>query len=256
MKSTLIDLSDYLDQPRQPRRKGRKTYRSEAKERVQPPPQIEIPFEPLNAAQAEYMESLREATQVFVIGEAGTGKTYIASRHAARQLKAESVEKITITRPTIARSKHKMGFLPGKAEEKMTPWLKPIMQGLRDEFTAREITRMMADEVIEILPFEHMRGVTVSNSVFILDEAQNCDEIDLRMFLTRVGENTQVIVCGDVNQVDIPGDSGLPIVVEMIERYDIPADIIEFTADDVVRSATAKSWVKAFAKKAEEAKDE
>lgn len=203
------------------------------------------PLRPLNQTQREYLESLEETDQIFAIGGAGTGKTYIASRWAMVQLLKGKFDKIAITRPMVSKPKHRMGFLPGNGQMKMEPWLVPIMQALKEECSSNTIKSFLRDEKIEIIPFEHMRGRSIPNAIIILDEAQNCDIGDLKLFLTRAGEGSQIIVCGDTDQVDIP-DSGLETIIAMVEEFNITADIIEFSSDDVVRSPRAKEWVKAF----------
>jgi len=203
------------------------------------------PFEPLNATQATLFAALEHSDQVFAIGPAGTGKTYIAARKAIRKLILGQVERLIIARPTAAKAKHRLGFLPGKADDKIAPWLVPVLDGFKAEVSGATIEKMRKAGSIEFLPFEHMRGRSLSGAVVILDEAQNCDLGDLKLFLTRVGSGTQVIVCGDVDQVDIP-DSGLASVLAMIEPCGISAVVVEFSDDDVVRSGIAKQWVKAF----------
>lgn len=203
------------------------------------------PFEPITHRQCEYFACLANSNQVFAVGGAGTGKTYIAARHAIRRLIAGDVDQIVIARPTVAKHKHKQGFLPGKLEDKLKPWLVPIMDAFKADVSGTQLDKLMQEGKIEFLSFEHMRGRSINNAVVILDEAQNCDIGDLRLFLTRIGQDTQVIVCGDVDQVDIE-DSGLWRVVEMIRAYGLTASLIEFSDDDVVRSEIAKEWVKAF----------
>jgi phosphate starvation-inducible protein PhoH and related proteins len=203
------------------------------------------PLVALNDSQKDYLEALSDSKQVFSIGGAGTGKTYIAARWAMSNLLKGSYEKIAITRPMVAKPKHRMGFLPGGPHQKMEPWLVPITQAFKEECSGVALKAMMQNETVEIVPFEFMRGRSIPNAIIILDEAQNCDLGDLKMFLTRVGENSQVIICGDTDQIDIP-DSGLEDILDMIEVHDIDADVIEFKPEDVVRSAIAKEWVVAF----------
>lgn len=196
-------------------------------------------------AQQFYMSLLSTSDQIFAVGGAGTGKTYIAARHAVAEVLAEKREKIMIARPTVAKDKHKLGFLPGSLEEKIGPWFVPILEAMRDEASATTVEGLLKAGQIEFLSFEHLRGRSLRESVVILDEAQNCDFSDLRLFLTRIGEDSQIIVCGDMDQTDVP-DSGLHKVIDMIEKHDISASIVEFTDEDVIRSKIAKEWVEAF----------
>lgn len=181
----------------------------------------------------------------FAVGPAGTGKTYIAARVAARKLFLGLCKKIVISRVAIADKRHDLGFLPGKADQKMEPWLIPIFDGLRVELGAATLDKMRLDKRIEIVPFQHIRGRTLGNCFLILDEAQNANLKDFKSFLTRPGEHCQVAVAGDPSQSDIP-DSALLDVLDMAEKHRIPMEIICFTEDDVVRSELTKAWVKAF----------
>lgn len=223
----------------------RRRDRKQARHEKQQQRHAASPLVPRNEAQADYLEALKESQQIFAIGAAGTGKTYIAARWAIKRLVRGEVEKVFIARPTISRSKHRQGFLPGTLEEKLGPWLIPLMDGIHEEVGKARAKQMRDAGKIEIVSFEHIRGRTFNSAVVILDEAQNCDILDLRTFLTRIGEGTQVIVSGDMDQVDIP-DSGLKTIVNMVEENDMEADIVEFDSADVVRSEIAKAWVRAF----------
>lgn len=195
--------------------------------------------------QARYLAALRSGDSAFAVGGAGTGKTYVASRIAAQKLVRGEIEKIVICRVSVSKAKHKNGFLPGKLDQKLAPWMVPVMDGLRAEVSAKQIETWTAEGRFEIASFEHMRGRTFSDAFVILDEAQNCDLGDLRMFLTRIGMNSQVVVTGDMDQIDIE-DSGLAEVLDMVEKDDLPMHIIEFGSGDVVRSQFAKAFVQAF----------
>lgn len=183
---------------------------------------------------------------MFAVGAAGTGKTYLAARIAARRLIDGEIDKIIVSRVTVSKPKHALGFLPGKVEAKMLPWVQPLIDGLRAEVSAATLETWQQEGKFVIAAFEHMRGRTFDRCMLILDEAQNADHGDLKLFLTRTGEGTQVIVTGDLDQIDIP-DSGLTRVIEMVERFNVPAKVIRFSNEDVVRSPLAKAFVKAFA---------
>lgn len=224
------------------KRKSRKDVKVQIEEK-----KIRRPLIAKTKSQKTYISYLDTCNQVFSIGGAGTGKTYIASRVALRKVLDGRYDKLIIARPTVAPTKHKLGFLPGNGDMKMKPWLIPILSAFRDETPQSEIDFLKNSGVIEFASFEHMRGRTFKDSVIILDEAQNCDFRDLKLFLTRIGENSLVIVNGDTDQVDIE-DSGLDRIVDMIDRYKINAAVVLFDENDVVRSQTASEWVKAFSK--------
>jgi len=224
------------------KRLKRRQQKSSSKVRYQP-----SIIRPLNARQSDLIDSLKNATQIFAIGEAGTGKTWLSCKIAIQKLKSQEISKILIARPTTAPKRHQQGFLPGKLEQKLAPWLVPMMDAFKDEVSAAELERLMGAGDIEFLSFEHMRGRTFKDAFVILDEAQNCTFADLRLFLTRKGEDTTYVVTGDPVQSDID-DSGLVAILDIIEKYDIDADIIEFLPEDVVRSEHAREWVEAFSK--------
>jgi phosphate starvation-inducible PhoH-like protein len=200
-----------------------------------------------NEAQQDYLDVLREGESVIAIGPAGTGKTYLAARIAAQRLIKGEIDKIIVSRVTVSKREHGIGFLPGNIDAKMKPWLTPVIEGIRAEVSGQTLDKWKAEGRFEIVPFEYMRGRTFDSSVIILDEAQNATFEDLTLFLTRTGEDSQVIVCGDPGQVDIP-NSGLEEITDLADRHAI-MDIIEFSEDDVVRSALAKAWVKAIAER-------
>lgn len=205
------------------------------------------PLSPKNEAQKFLIDCLFDSPQVFAIGGAGTGKTYIASRLAIRKLLDGDTTRVVVCRPTVSKHKHRQGFLPGGVFAKLRPWLIPIIEAMREECGMGHLDKLIQEGHVEFLAFEHMRGRSIPDAVVILDEAQNCDIGDLKLFLTRIGENSQVVVCGDTDQVDIE-DSGLTEILDMIDRYDMTASVVEFSPEDVVRSATAREWVKAFDK--------
>lgn len=231
-----------MRQSKTEKRKSRKDVKVQVEEK-----KIRRPLIAKTKSQKTYISYLDTCNQVFAVGGAGTGKTYIAARSAFRKVLEGKYEKIIIARPTVAPTKHKMGFLPGNADMKLKPWLIPILSAFRDEASQAEIDILKNSGCIEFVSFEHMRGRTFKDSVVLLDEAQNCDFRDLKLFLTRIGENSLVIINGDTDQVDIE-DSGLERIIDMIDRYKINAAVVLFDENDVVRSQTASEWVKAFSK--------
>lgn len=198
--------------------------------------------------QAELIKALETFSIVFAVGSAGSGKTYVPARFALQQLKSKLIDRIVLARPTTAPARHRQGFLPGTDEMKMKPWLIPFFDAFRDGATPSEMEKFQHEKKIENMPFERMRGRTIRDAVCILDEAQNCTFEDLELFITRIGENAQFVICGDVDQdKDLGGDmSGLATIIEIAQRFNLNAGVVVFDENDVVRSETAAEWVKAF----------
>ncbi|WP_316207409.1 PhoH family protein [Bradyrhizobium sp. SZCCHNR3118] len=203
------------------------------------------PLLPLSDRQDDYLKALRTSQQVIVMGPAGTGKTHIAGTYAADQLRLRRVEKIYVTRPNVPGGRS-LGFFPGTMDEKIAPWVVPLMETIKDRIGAGALEVALKNGDIEIVPFEVMRGRTFKNCIVILDEAQNTLAAEIKMFLTRIGENCQVIINGDISQSDLKETSGLRSVLHMIKSQFLPVPIIEFTVDDIVRSGICEMWVKAF----------
>lgn len=204
-------------------------------------------LQPRSDKQRLYIEALNSHSTVIGLGSAGSGKTYVAARHALQRLASGQIERIVITRPNVASPRHKLGFQPGNGDQKMKPWMAPIFAAFRDGAKGADLERYQNNKQIEILPFEFMQGHTVADGVFLLDEAQNCTLEDLEMFVSRIGENAQGIICGDPHQTRLLEDSGLTTFADIAIRYEIDCGIVHFNENDVVRSATAAEWVRAFA---------
>lgn len=200
---------------------------------------------PKTPMQGEYIKALKEAEQVVVLGPAGTGKTYIASTFAASLYQTKAIDKIVLTRPNIGASKS-IGYFPGTLEDKMAPWMAPVIDVLNKHLTPAVVEIALKNKNIEIVPFETMRGRSFENAFVILDEAQNTTPQEMKMFLTRIGDNSRVLLNGDVSQSDIQETSGLRKTINMVKKYCMPVPIIEFTVDDVVRSSLCKMWIEAF----------
>lgn len=205
------------------------------------------PLEALTQNQGDYITLLRSHQSVVATGPAGTGKTYIPARIFARALIDGRLDKIIVSRVTVSEPKHALGFLPGKADAKMLPWLIPVIEAIRAEVSASTFEQWKNEGRFEIVPFEHMRGRSFHDAGIILDEAQNASYKDLKLFLTRTGKNSQVVIAGDTDQIDVH-DSGLPEIAAMVRTHDLPMESLAFTEDDVVRSPFARAWVKAFAR--------
>ncbi|MDP3898949.1 MAG: PhoH family protein [Mesorhizobium sp.] len=196
--------------------------------------------------QDAYMRALDRSELVFGIGPAGTGKTYLAVAHAAMLLERGMVERIILSRPAVEAGE-RLGFLPGDMKEKVDPYLRPLYDALYDMMPADKVERALAAGVIEIAPLAFMRGRTLAHSAVILDEAQNTTQMQMKMFLTRLGENARMIVTGDPTQVDLPSHtkSGL---VEALRILDGVAGIVtvRFNDMDVVRHPLVAEIVRAY----------
>lgn len=203
------------------------------------------PITPLTARQAEYLEALASHSQVIVLGPAGTGKTYIAGTRAADLLRQRRIRKVIITRPNVPAGRS-LGFYPGSLEDKIAPWVVPLTEAMKERMgeAAFEIASRSGD--IEVVPFEVMRGRTFKNCLVILDEAQNTTTAEIKMFLTRIGDDAQVIINGDVSQTDLRETSGLRTVIHLVKSRMMPIPIIEFGLSDIVRSGICAEWVRAF----------
>ena len=193
---------------------------------------------------------------VFAIGPAGTGKTYTAVALAVRALKDKNVKKIILTRPAVEAGES-LGFLPGDLKEKIDPYLRPLYDALDDMIPADKLTYYMENRVIEVAPLAFMRGRTLDHAFIILDEAQNCSDMQLKMFLTRIGANSKVIVTGDPTQIDLPPKvrSGLPTAMRILKSVEGISTIM-LDESDVVRHRLVKEIIKAYNKLAESTKRE
>ena len=185
---------------------------------------------------------------IFAIGPAGTGKTYTAVALAVRALKNKSVRKIILTRPAVEAGES-LGFLPGDLKEKIDPYLRPLYDALDDMIPSDKLTYYMANRIIEIAPLAYMRGRTLDNAFIILDEAQNATDLQLKMFLTRIGANAKAMITGDITQVDLPKNqkSGLAKASRILKNIDGIAHIM-LDESDVVRHRLVKSIIKAYEK--------
>lgn len=200
---------------------------------------------PKNEKQTAYIKALKTCPQVIVTGPAGTGKTYIASVYAATLFAKGQIDKIILTRPNVAAGRS-LGFFPGTMEEKMAPWVIPFTDVL-EACLGKEVYEIaMRKRQIDIVPFEVMRGRTFNRAFVILDEAQNTSPSEMKMFLTRIGEESQVLLNGDIKQSDLKMTSGLKTIIDMIQKQKLPVEHVEFSVDDIVRSDICAMWVKAF----------
>jgi len=196
--------------------------------------------------QREYLEALRERDMVFALGPAGSGKTYLAVAMGVSLLLAGKVERIVLSRPAVEAGE-RLGFLPGDMREKIDPYLRPLYDALHDMLPAELIAKRMEAGDIEIAPLAFMRGRTLSHCYVILDEAQNTTPMQMRMFLTRLGEGSRMIVTGDPSQTDLPGGqkSGLNDAVDTLGRID-GIRFVRLTSKDVVRHDLVTRIVEAY----------
>jgi phosphate starvation-inducible PhoH-like protein len=201
---------------------------------------------PRSANQGLYMEALARNELIFSLGPAGTGKTYLAVAQAVSQLITGSVDRLILSRPAVEAGE-KLGFLPGDMKEKVDPYLRPLYDALHDTLPAEQVERRIASGEIEIAPLAFMRGRTLANAFIILDEAQNTTIAQMKMFLTRFGEGSRMVICGDPKQVDLPqpGASGLADAVERLEGIEGIA-VSRFTTADVVRHPIVGRIVAAY----------
>ena len=206
-----------------------------------------IELVPQTFNQRLYAKALADDDLIFVTGCAGTGKTYMAATMAAKMFNDRSIRRIVITRPNVASGKG-LGFFPGTLQEKMAPWIAPIIEVLKKHLGREKVEAMIKDGHIVIEPFETMRGRTFDDAFVILDEAQNTTYDELKMFLTRIGQNTTVVINGDIQQTDLRENSGLWKIINIIKKQMLPFPVIEMTEDDILRSDVCATWIKAFIK--------
>ncbi|HEX2151368.1 MAG TPA: PhoH family protein [Stellaceae bacterium] len=201
---------------------------------------------PRSAAQAHYVKAMREHELVFGLGPAGTGKTYLAVAAAIDLLMAGKVERIILSRPAVEAGE-RLGFLPGDLREKVDPYLRPIFDALNDMLPADQLAKRLASGEIEVAPIAFMRGRTLAHAFVILDEAQNTTPVQMKMFLTRLGEGSRMIVTGDPTQIDLPPGtrSGLADALEALRGVE-EIGIVRFTEKDVVRHRLVARIVGAY----------
>lgn len=204
---------------------------------------------PRNLSQETYLELLKNPRKyiVFAIGPAGTGKTLLGVQMAIKSLQERAVEKIVITRPAVSVDEEH-GFLPGTLNEKMAPWTRPIFDVFEEYYTPQEVARMMDDGILEISPLAYMRGRTFKNSFIIADEMQNATPSQMKMLLTRLGENSKMAVTGDLQQADRPSANGL---LDFIGKYKSinqhrAVDLVEFSVRDIERHEAVKEVLRLY----------
>ncbi len=210
------------------------------------------PIRARNKTQQDLVKAYFENDLIFAIGPAGTGKTYMAIALAVRALKNREIKRIILTRPAVEAGE-RLGFLPGDLKDKLDPYLQPLYDALSDMIPSKRLQEFMADGTIQIAPLAYMRGRTLDKACVILDEAQNTNLGQLKMFLTRMGTSAKFIVTGDATQIDLPRreDSGLLSGIKLLEGIK-GISTIRFTNEDIVRHPLVTKIVRAFDKKTEE----
>ena len=206
------------------------------------------PIRPKTLGQKEYLNAIRNNAITFGVGPAGTGKTYLAVAMAVKAFKAKDVSRIVLTRPAVEAGE-KLGFLPGDLQQKVDPYLRPLYDGLFDMLGAETYERLVEKQIIEVAPLAYMRGRTLDDSFIILDEAQNTSREQMKMFLTRMGFGSKVVITGDVTQIDLPADkvSGLKEAMKVLRDVEGVA-VCKLTKEDVVRHVMVQRIIEAYAK--------
>jgi phosphate starvation-inducible PhoH-like protein len=201
---------------------------------------------PKTSNQKKYVDAIDKHTVTFGIGPAGTGKTYLAMAKAVQALQSKQVNRIILTRPAVEAGE-RLGFLPGTLHEKIDPYLRPLFDALHDMLDPEAIPRLMSSGTIEVAPLAYMRGRTLNDSFIILDEAQNTSPEQMKMFLTRLGFSSKMVVTGDITQIDLPNhqESGLSIVRDILEGID-DISFMDLTSEDVVRHRLVSEIVDAY----------
>ncbi len=203
-------------------------------------------IKPKTIGQTKYVEAVAKSDMVFAIGPAGTGKTYLAVAMAVAELKANQVNRIVFCRPAVEAGES-LGFLPGDIRAKVDPYLRPVYDALYDMLQPDKIRKLLEIGVIEIAPLAFMRGRTLNEAFVVLDEAQNTTNAQMKMFLTRIGEESKAIITGDVTQIDLPDPRGSGLVKAQKILKDIPGlEFVYLTEKDVIRHQLVQSIIKAY----------
>jgi len=233
-------MSDLEPPKKQTRTRRKTTYKGATKNKTSG-------MVPKTDKQKELIEALQTSRQVFILGPAGTGKTYVTATYASDLYTTKEVDKIVITRPHVAVGKE-LGFLKGDLTEKTMPWALPVLDVLEKHLGKGAVETGIKNGNIEMAPLALMRGRSFDNAFIIVDETQNITTHELKMLLTRVGEGTTIVLNGDVQQSDLKEADGLSKVIHLAKKHMMPVPVIEFGVDDIIRSDITAMWVKTFLK--------
>ena len=203
-----------------------------------------VSVKPLNQGQAEYLESLKNCPCTIVLGVAGTGKTFLAASIAAQDLANREIGTIVISRPNVPTGKS-LGAFPGTVEEKMAPWLMSITNTLKRQLGNGFYEHAVKTGAIQIQPIETIRGQSFDNAILLFDESQQLEVDEVKAIVTRIGQDSRLVLMGDITQRDNNGQ-GLEYITGLADRHHLPVDVHEFSSDDIVRSDICKLFVKAF----------
>lgn len=203
-------------------------------------------IKPRTSGQARYIEAIRKHDVVISVGPAGTGKTYLAVAMAVEALKNQEVRKIVLVRPAVEAGES-LGFLPGDLQAKINPYLRPLLDALHEMIDYDQIQRFMEQDVIEVVPLAYMRGRTLNSAFIILDEAQNTTVAQMKMFLTRMGENSRIVIAGDTTQVDLPTQARSGLIDALSRLRGIPGiSQVQLSKSDIVRHRLVQDIVRAY----------
>ena len=231
-------MDDFPEKPKRTRRKT--TYKGAAAKKVSG-------IVPKTEKQKELLDALKASSQVFILGPAGTGKTYVTATYASDLYTTKEIDKIVITRPHVAVGKE-LGYLKGDLHEKTMPWALPVLDVLEKHLGKGTVETGIKNGNIEMAPLALMRGRSFDNAFIIVDESQNITTHELKRLLTRVGEGTTIVLNGDSQQSDLKETDGLSKVIHLAKKYMLPVPIIEFGVDDIIRSDICAQWGKVFMK--------
>lgn len=208
--------------------------------------QLGVSVRPRTSGQGQYIDAIHNHDLVFCIGPAGTGKTYLAVATAVEALRQQQIRKIVLVRPAVEAGES-LGYLPGDLQAKINPYLRPLLDALGEMMDYDQVKRYMADDVIEVVPLAYMRGRTLNNAFIVMDEAQNTTVAQMKMFLTRMGANSKIVVSGDTSQIDLPAHarSGLIDAISRLRSIEGVAHVTLTTAD-IVRHRLVQEIVKAY----------